>query len=672
MRFQFRFFSVFLLWCIWICTPLAGQTLQTRTVIDNIGIPWEILWGPDNMIWMTERQGRVSRLNPETGEAIVIATIPEVKQINEGGLMGMALHPDFPATSQVFVAYTYDNNGGTGVRVARYTYDNATLINPVILIEDIQGASIHDGCRLLFAPDNTLLVTTGDASNQSLPQDHNSLNGKILRINPDGTIPSDNPWPGSRLYTTGHRNPQGICFGPDGKLYSSEHGPNNDDEVNLIVPGRNYGWPVVQGFCNLPAEQTFCADSNVVEPLVAWTPTLAVCGLQYYNNPAIPEWQNSLLLVTLKASKLLSLQLSSDGTQIIDEKEYLAGAFGRLRDVCVAPDGRVFVSTSNASNNKVIEITGETPVLVELTPSADTLNFGTLLQSETQAQRELSITNTGSTTAVVTAMTITGSDAGSFSLGNIALPLIMQPNQSISLLVHFQPVSAGQKNAVLTVATADQSTAATVYLTGRKTWLEVGTISSVDFGTVPVNTTHDTTLTDFIRNTGEEDAELTALDIEPPFSVVEPMTLPLTIPSNTNRSITLRFSPQQERNYSGILTLRFGQELQRTSTVTGTGSISTSVRDDSMKDGSVTITPNPMFEDVVFSFRVGAPDKTSVEIVDIMGRTVFRENLNVQEGIVQVQWNGRNSNGQDCSPGAYNVIVTTGRYRATSTFVLIR
>lgn len=680
MKLKFRLFSIVVLGCMWICgAPLAGQTLQTRTVIDNIGIPWEILWGPDNMIWMTERQGQVSRLNPETGEVLVIATIPEVKQGGEGGLLGMALHPDFPTTPQVFLAYTYDRSGGTGVRIVRYTYDNNTLTSPVTLIEDIRGSSIHNGCRLLFAPDRTLLITTGDAANQSLPQSHTSLNGKVLRINTDGTLPADNPWPGSMLYTTGHRNAQGICFGPGGKLYSSEHGPNNDDEVNLITSGRNYGWPNVHGFCDLPAEQTFCTDSNVVQPLAAWTPTLAVCGMEYYNHSAIPEWQNSLLVVTLKASKLLSLQLNEDGSQIIDQKEYLVGTFGRLRDVCIAPDGRVFVSTSNGTNdNKIIEIKREeVSVPVEITVSADTLDFGTLMHSDTEAEQQLTITNTGSTSAIITALAIRGSGSSSFNFSNAVLPLVMQPEQSITLTVHFRPVSAGQKNATLSIVTIDEINAvevtlATVYLTGRKTSIEIGTTLSVDFGTIPVNTTRDTTLTDFIRNTGDEDVELTALDIEPPFLVVEPATLPFVIPRNTTRSVTLRFAPQQEGVHLGVLTMQFGEELEKVTVLNGTGSIPTSVGDDMLHDGSLTITPNPVWDNTTFSFRVGTSDKASVEIVDMMGRVIFGETLQTQEGVVRMQWNGRDNNGHLCPPGAYRVIISTGRYRATSAFTLLR
>jgi glucose/arabinose dehydrogenase len=229
-------------------------------------------------------------------------------------------------------------------------------------------------------PDRTLLMTTGDAQNQPEAQNPASLNGKILRLNLDGTAAADNPTAGSRLYTFGHRNPQGIVRAPSGKIYSSEHGPNNDDEVNLIEAGRNYGWPTVEGFCNLPAEQAFCAANNVREPLVAYTPTIAPAGITYYNHPAVPGWSNSLLLTSLKAGTFRQLQLSADGNQITSQADLWAGTYGRLRSVCVSPQGRVYVGTSNqdgrgapaATDDRILVLENRAYVLAAASPSAAT------------------------------------------------------------------------------------------------------------------------------------------------------------------------------------------------------------------------------------------------------------------------------------------------------------
>ena len=201
-------------------------------------------------------------------------------------------------------------------------------------------------------------MTTGDALNQSLPQNINALNGKILRLNIDGTIPSDNPFPNNAVWTYGHRNPQGLVM-VNNILYSSEHGPDIEDEINIIEKGRNYGWPDVKGPCD-GAELIFCATNNVKEPI--WSSgnvTIAVCGLDYYNNDLIPQWKNSLLMMTLKNSSIRQMKLSDDKRSIVDTQTFFKDKWGRLRDLCISPAGKVYVCTSNGGNSDVlVEISG--------------------------------------------------------------------------------------------------------------------------------------------------------------------------------------------------------------------------------------------------------------------------------------------------------------------------
>jgi glucose/arabinose dehydrogenase len=214
-------------------------------------------------------------------------------------------------------------------------------------LEGIPGASTHNGSRLAIDSANFLYMTTGDAANTSTSQDLSSLNGKVLRLELDGSVPEDNPLPGSPVWSWGHRNPQGLVFAPSGLLYSSEHGPSSDDELNIIEQGRNYGWPQVKGFCDEVTETSFCADSNVYEPLAAWTPTLAVAGTDYYAHSALPEWENSILITSLKASRLVALKLGSNGRAIANETHYFQNWFGRLRDLCISPAGDVYLAVSN-------------------------------------------------------------------------------------------------------------------------------------------------------------------------------------------------------------------------------------------------------------------------------------------------------------------------------------
>lgn len=361
---------------------------EFRNVATGLRTPWEILWGPDDYIWATEREGKILRINPESGEKQLLITIPEVfmrdnsGDAGERGLMGLVLHPQFDENPFVYTVYTYGNSGNTKVKVVRYKYNGTELIEPLTLLENIKGAWNHDGSRLWIAEDMTMYVTTGDANDTGLPQNLQSLNGKILRMELDGTIPEDNPFPGSYIYSWGHRNPQGLVM-HKGIIYSSEHGPDTDDELNLILKGRNYGWPRVNGYCDKPSETQFCKDSNVVEAMLSLYPgnTAAVAGIDYYDHDRIPDFKNSILITTLKTRKLIQAKLNDDGTKVISNQDYFTNRFGRLRDICISPDGRLFISTSNydgrgnpgPDDDRIIEIIPKKTSAIE--PNTGSLKY---------------------------------------------------------------------------------------------------------------------------------------------------------------------------------------------------------------------------------------------------------------------------------------------------------
>ncbi|MCU0326784.1 MAG: PQQ-dependent sugar dehydrogenase [Spirosomaceae bacterium] len=343
------------------------HTLVTREVKTGLTMPWEILWGPDDYIWMTEKGGTISRLNPADGTKNIILTISEVLNYGEGGLLGMVLHPDFANNPYVYIVYNYSippHNLPNDVRekVVRYTYSNGVLGSPLILFDNIQGWVNHNGSRLVITPDLKLFITVGDAANTSTPQNDNSVNGKILRINLDGTIPADNPnpvqTPLGAIWSKGHRNPQGMVYVND-KLYVTSHGDNTEDEINLVVKSGNYGYPNVVGPCDTPAETSFCTANSTIDPIFSsGNVTWAFCGLDYYNSNTYPKWKNNLLMVSLKNQTFYTFKLSNDGNTIIGLPTlYYVGRFGRLRDIAVSPAGRVYICTSNGSNDKVIEIT---------------------------------------------------------------------------------------------------------------------------------------------------------------------------------------------------------------------------------------------------------------------------------------------------------------------------
>ena len=332
-------------------TIMIGSTeVQVDTVYTGLDIPWEIVYGPDGYIWTTERRGIVSRIDPVNETKDVILDLSgAVYQEFESGLLGMKLHPNFATTPEVFLAYTYEDGPNVKERIVKYTYNGTNLVNEVILLDDIVGFDTHNGARFFIMADNTLLVSTGDAQNQASPQNTNSLNGKTLRMNLDGSIPLDNPISSNYVYSFGHRNVQGIANGPNNTIFISEHGASTDDEFQILEAGRNYGWPNVEGFCDESGEQSFCTTNNVKEPLVAWTPTIAPSDMVYYENPLFPEFDGKMLMTVLKDKKLIALEFDGSGTTVVDQVHYLTNQFGRLRDICVGPNNEIFLATNGAN-----------------------------------------------------------------------------------------------------------------------------------------------------------------------------------------------------------------------------------------------------------------------------------------------------------------------------------
>lgn len=341
---------------------VGNTTLTESNLATGINLPWEILWGPDDYIWCTTRPGKLLRIDPNTGNYTTVldkSSLMPYSGASEPGMLGMAIHPDFANTPTVYVVYNFFQGQNIRERLSAFTWDGTNLVNEQILIDNIPGFANHNGSRLIITPDQKLMMTTGDralgfpySSNSTVytSQDLTNLNGKVLRINLDGSIPSDNPFPDSYIYTYGNRNPQGLCVGPNGLIYESEHGQSNSDEFNIVEAGRNYGWPLVQGACNTNSEQTFCNANNVREPLLEWSPCRAVNGIELYNHPAIPEWNNCILMAVLGGltsggtpspwHRLSVIHLSQDGlTATCNDATdtYFESLNQRFRDICINP-----------------------------------------------------------------------------------------------------------------------------------------------------------------------------------------------------------------------------------------------------------------------------------------------------------------------------------------------
>ncbi|MDR5683666.1 MAG: PQQ-dependent sugar dehydrogenase [Armatimonadota bacterium] len=318
--------------------PVASAP-QVTTYLRGLEVPWAIAFAPDGRAFVSERPGRVRVVRDGRLDSSPVATLP-VAHVGEGGLLGLAVHPEFPRQPFVYVYYTYDQNGLRN-RIERLREQDGRLVRDRVILDNIPGARIHDGGRILFGPDGMLYVGTGDAAQRALAQDRQSLAGKILRLTPDGGIPPDNPFPGSAVYSLGHRNVQGLAWHPQTRrLYATEHGPSGElgrahDEVNLIRPGANYGWPEV--VCGTP--RAGFVDALACSGEETWAPA----GASFVTQGA---WRGRLLVANLRGAHLRVFVLSEDGTRVVRQERMLEG-FGRLRDVVEGPDGALYVLTSN-------------------------------------------------------------------------------------------------------------------------------------------------------------------------------------------------------------------------------------------------------------------------------------------------------------------------------------
>jgi glucose/arabinose dehydrogenase len=312
---------------------------DTEVIAENLIVPWAIALREDGVIYVTERSGQIRII--EDGvlltQPLFVFNSPFVS-IGEGGLMGIVLDPDFMDNHYIYVMHTFTEDNQLFNRVVRLKEQNNSATVDKVLIDRIPGNRIHNGGRIKIGPDQKLYITTGDAGNAVLSQEPNSLAGKILRIELDGSIPEDNPFSGSPIYSLGHRNPQGLTWGSNQILYSSEHGSQGYDEINIILPGANYGWPLVQG-------NQAAIDIVVQRPLIySGTDTWAPSGIAFIQQG---PWSGKILVATLRGERLLALSLHEDGTEVERVEAFFQNEFGRLREVVQAKDGSIYLTTSN-------------------------------------------------------------------------------------------------------------------------------------------------------------------------------------------------------------------------------------------------------------------------------------------------------------------------------------
>ncbi len=336
---------------------------KIQVVARNLSIPWGMIFLSKDELLITERTGKIVRLSvnssdtqQEVRQEITVPSIGESITKGEGGLLGLAKHPAFASNNWIYVYQTYKSEGKSDSlnRVTRYTLIDDILTNSKVIIDDIPGAVYHDGGRIAFGPDGFLYITTGDATIEDLAQDEESLAGKILRLHDDGNIPADNPF-GNAVYSLGHRNPQGLTWDNDGQIWSTEHGRSGIgnsgmDELNQISPGKNYGWPIIEGDMVEQGLEMPVAHSG---PDETWAPASAL------------YWDGSIFFAGLRGESLYEAKLDRTNTNVVSIVAHFRGEYGRLRTLQLGPDGKFYLTTSNTdgraksvkpSDDKIIRI----------------------------------------------------------------------------------------------------------------------------------------------------------------------------------------------------------------------------------------------------------------------------------------------------------------------------
>ena len=326
----------------------SGKTLSVQTYVDGLEVPWSLAFTSPSRLLVTERPGRVRVVRDGALQSRPLATLPDVEASGESGLMGLALAPDYASSRLLYLSYAYDTPGGPRVRIVRFRDDPAadSLSQRTVILEGIPAARFHAGCRLRFGPDGKLYATTGDATEGRIAQDLASLGGKTLRLNADGTLPADNPFPRSPVFSFGHRNSQGLDWDPkSGLQFQTEHGPSGfdgpggGDEVNIVEAGKNYGWPLIHH------RQT---RAGLEAPLLEYTPAVAPAGASFSRGSSLPSFEGDFFFATLRGEKLIRVRLEpSNRRRVAETEDWFAGKYGRLRDVVSGPDGALYVATSN-------------------------------------------------------------------------------------------------------------------------------------------------------------------------------------------------------------------------------------------------------------------------------------------------------------------------------------
>lgn len=340
---------------------------RVETVATGLFVPWSLVFTSPSRLLVTERSGTIRLIENGQLQSQPLLTISSVSSQAEEGLMGLIKDPAYETNKYLYACYAHETEGKLQDRVVRLIDEGSVIREDRVILDGIPAAEFHAGCALGFGPDGKLYVTTGDATDKQIAQDLDNLGGKILRLAADGNVPDDNPFPNSLIFSYGHRNPQGIAWHPQTRdMYATEHGPSGfdgaggGDEINLIEPGKNYGWPLVSHDKN---------ESGLVAPLKTFTPAEAPASAMFYGGSVFPQFTNSLFFGALRGEGLVVAIIDATNPALIIKIEKLNISVGRVRAVVEGPEGFIYFTSSNRDGRgKINEGDDKVYRLVPLTP----------------------------------------------------------------------------------------------------------------------------------------------------------------------------------------------------------------------------------------------------------------------------------------------------------------
>ncbi len=344
--------------------PVSSEDHVFRVVrvVEGLEHPWALAFLPDGRFLVTERPGRLRVIKDGRLDPRPIAGLPQVTAFGQGGLLDVAVHPRFVENSLVYVSYVVRGEGGVGTEVAsgRLAGDRLENVQVIFRMQPKSGGGQHFGSRLVFNREGHLYITLGDRGERGRAQRPDDHAGSVIRLHDDGRVPKDNPFvdkPGWKpeKYTLGHRNMQGAALHPQtGMLWTHEHGPQGGDEINIVRPGLNYGWPVITYGAEYGSGTTIGQGTHqpgMAQPVHYWVPSIAPSGMAFYNGDKFPRWRGDLFVGALRDELLVRLKL--DGEKIVKEERMLKGVLGRLRDVRTGPDGFLYILTDSPAGTLI-------------------------------------------------------------------------------------------------------------------------------------------------------------------------------------------------------------------------------------------------------------------------------------------------------------------------------